>query len=67
MSIEPNKISLDIDFEIKYNNELIGTQRNLINVYEEDLSEIYSSRTFCVYEDIQKCSSNGNQCSKDGI
>ena len=54
MSIEPNKISLDIDFEIKYNNELIGTQRNLINVYEEDLSEIYSSRTFCVYEDIEK-------------
>ena len=54
MSIEPNKISLDIDFEIKYNNELIGTQRNLINVYEEDLSEIYSARTFCVYEDIEK-------------
>ncbi len=54
MSIEPNKISLDIDFEIKYNNELIGTQRNLINVYEEDLSEIYNSRTFCVYEDIEE-------------
>ena len=54
MSIEPNKISLDIDFEIKYNNELIGTQRNLINVYEEDLSEIYNSRTFCLYEDIEK-------------
>ena len=54
MSIEPNKISLDIDFEIKYNNELIGTQRNLINVYEEDLSEIYNSRTFCLYEDVEK-------------
>ena len=54
MSIEPNKISLDIDFEIKYNNELIGTQRNSINVYEEDLSEIYNSRTFCIYEDIEK-------------
>ena len=54
MSIEPNKISLDIDFEIKYNNELIGIQRNLINVYEEDLSEIYNSRTFCIYEDIEK-------------
>ena len=54
ISIEPNKISLDIDFEIKYNNELIGTQRNLTNVYEEDLSEIYNSRTFCIYEDIEK-------------
>ena len=53
MSIEPNKISLDIDFEIKYNNELIGTQRNFVNVFEADLSEIYNSRTFCVYEDIE--------------
>ena len=54
ISIEPNKISLDIDFEIKYENELIGTQRNLIKVYESDLTEIYNSRTFCLYEDIEK-------------
>ncbi len=53
MSIEPNKISLDIDFEIKYKNQLIGNQRNSVNVYEDDLTEIYSSRTFCVYEDIE--------------
>ena len=54
ISIEPNKISLDIDFEIKYNNPLIGTQRNLVNVYQSDLTEIYNSRTFCLYEDIEK-------------
>jgi UDP-3-O-[3-hydroxymyristoyl] N-acetylglucosamine deacetylase len=54
ISIQPSKISLDIDFEIKYNNELIGTQRNLIKVYETDLKEIYDSRTFCLYEDIEK-------------
>ena len=53
MSIEPNKISLDIDFEIKYKNEFIGNQRNSVNVYEEDLSDIYNSRTFCLYEDIE--------------
>ena len=53
MSIEPNKISLDIDFEIKYKNKLIGNQRNLINVYESDLTEIYNSRTFCIYEDVE--------------
>ena len=53
MFIEPNKISLDIDFEIKYENEFIGTQRNFVNVYEDDLSEIYNSRTFCLYEDIE--------------
>ena len=54
ISIEPNKISLDIDFEIKYSNQLIGNQRNTINVYESDLQDIYNSRTFCIYEDIEK-------------
>jgi len=53
ISIEPNKISLDIDFEIKYENPLIGTQRNFVKVYESDLSEIYNSRTFCLFEDIE--------------
>ena len=52
--IEPSKISLDIDFEIKYDNSLIGTQRNLVKVYEADLKEIYDSRTFCLFEDIEK-------------
>ncbi len=54
MSIEPNKINLDIDFEIKYNNAVIGNQRNLVKVYDADLSDIYNSRTFCLFEDIEK-------------
>ena len=54
ISIEPNKISLDIDFEIKYDNNLIGTQRNFVKVYEDNLKEIYDSRTFCLFEDIEK-------------
>ena len=54
ISIEPSKISLDLDFEIKFNNPLIGTQRNKVKVYEDDLSNIYNSRTFCLYEDIEK-------------
>ena len=54
ISIEPNKISLDIDFEIKYENSLIGNQKNTIKVYESDLAEVYESRTFCLYEDIEK-------------
>ena len=53
ISIEPSKLSLDIDFELKYSNDLIGNQRNKINVYEDDLNEIYDSRTFCLYEDIE--------------
>ena len=54
ISIKPSKISLDIDFEIKYENELIGTQRNSIKMYEDDLTDIYNSRTFCLFEDIEK-------------
>ena len=54
ISLEPSKLSLDIDFEIKYNNSLIGTQRNLVKVYEDDLSNVFNSRTFCLFEDIDK-------------
>ena len=54
ISIEPSKTSLEIDFEIKFENELIGTQRNYVSVYEDDLKDILSSRTFCLYEDIEK-------------
>ena len=54
ISIEPSKISLDIDFELKYENDFIGTQRNLINVFESDLTDIYNSRTFCLFEDVEK-------------
>ena len=59
ISIEPSKISLDIDFELKYENDLIGTQRNSIKVYETDLEDIYNSRTFCLFEDIKKLHAMG--------
>ncbi len=52
--IEPSKTTLEIDFEIKFNNPLIGVQRNTISVYEDDLTDIYNSRTFCLHEDIEK-------------
>ena len=59
ISIEPSKLSLDIDFELKYQNNIIGNQRNKKNVYEDDLTEIFDSRTFCLYEDIEKIKKNG--------
>ena len=59
ISIHPSKINLEIDFEIKYNNELIGNQRNTLKVYEDDLDDIFNSRTFCLYEDIEKLKSMG--------
>jgi len=54
ISIEPSKLSLDIDFALSYENPIIKNQRNKINVFEDDLKEIFNSRTFCLYEDIEK-------------
>ena len=59
ISIEPSKVSLDIDFELRYENAIIGTQRNFINVFESDLTDIYNSRTFCLFEDIKKLKEMG--------
>jgi len=54
ISFKPSKISLEIDFEINFKNDLINNQRNNINIYMDDLSDMYNSRTFCLYEDIEK-------------
>ena len=53
ISIKPSTLSLDIDFELKYKNEIIGNQRNKVKVYEDDLRDIYNSRTYCLFEDIE--------------
>ena len=54
ISIEKSNVSGDIEFEIKYNNELINIQKNKINIFEDSLNEIFCSRTFCLFEDIEK-------------
>ena len=59
ISIEPSKLSLDIDFELKYENKIIGNQRNKINLYEDNLTDIFNSRTFCLYDDIEDIKSKG--------
>ena len=59
ISIKPSTLSLDIDFELNYKNKIIGNQRNKIKVYEDDLSDIYNSRTFCLFEDIEMIKENG--------
>ena len=53
ISIQPSTLSLDIDFELKYKNEIISNQRNKFKVYEDDLTDVYNSRTFCLFEDIE--------------
>ncbi len=59
IAIKPSKLSLDIDFELKYQNSIIGNQRNKIKVYEDNLENIFNSRTFCLYEDIELIKKNG--------
>ena len=53
ISIKPSTVNLDIDFELKFENEFIGNQRNSVKVYEDDLTDIFNSRTFCLHEDIE--------------
>jgi UDP-3-O-[3-hydroxymyristoyl] N-acetylglucosamine deacetylase len=59
ISITPSILSLDIDFELKYKNEIIGNQKNRVKVYEDDLTDIFNSRTFCLFEDIELIKKNG--------
>ena len=59
ISIKPSTLSLDIDFELKYKNQVIGNQRNKVKVFEDDLTEIYNSRTFCLYEEVEMIKKKG--------
>tara|TARA_B100000609_G_scaffold106099_1_gene84240 strand:- start:176 stop:1096 length:921 start_codon:yes stop_codon:yes gene_type:complete len=59
ISIKPSTLSLDIDFELKYKNPIIGNQKNKFKIYEDDLSEVYNSRTYCLFEDIEKIKKKG--------
>ena len=59
ISIEPSKLSLDINFKLKFDDCLIGNQENKVNVYEDDLVDIFNSRTFCLFDDVQKIKEKG--------
>jgi len=54
ITFEPNKITLEIDFEIKYKQNSILNQRNKKNIYMDDLKDMFYSRTFCLFEDVEK-------------
>ena len=59
ISINKSNVSLDIDFELKYKNKIIGNQKNKVKVYEDHLTDVYNSRTFCLFEDIEYIKKNG--------
>ena len=58
ISIEPHN-SLEVDFQLKYENKIIGKQKNIIDFQNDDLKDVSSSRTFCLFEDIEKIKKNG--------
>ena len=53
------KDTFEVDFELQYENKVIGNQRNIINFFSQDLKDVWESRTFCLYEDIQKIKQMG--------
>ena len=59
ISIKPSTLNLEIDFQLKYKNEIIGNQKNKVKVYEDDLTDVYNSRTYCLFEDIEFIKSKG--------
>ena len=54
ISLDKSNTTLEIEFEIKYKNQFIKNQKNKVNVFEDSLEDIFNSRTFCLYEDIEK-------------
>ena len=54
ISLEPCGSDFEVEFQLNYSNEIIGKQKNTINFSNDNLEEVYSSRTFCLFEDIEK-------------
>tara|TARA_A100001011_G_scaffold234442_1_gene242500 strand:+ start:52 stop:975 length:924 start_codon:yes stop_codon:yes gene_type:complete len=59
ISIDKSNTTLEIEFEINFENQIIKNQKNKVNVFEDNLEDIYNSRTFCLYEDIEKLKKAG--------
>ena len=54
ISIEPNNLSLKVNFQLNYKNRIIGRQKNKVDFQKDNLEQVSSSRTFCLFEDIEK-------------
>ena len=59
ISIEPNNSSLEVNFQLNYENKIIGNQKNVVDFQNDNLDEVSSSRTFCLYEDVEKIKKYG--------
>lgn len=54
ISIEPHKNSFEVNFQLNYKNKVIGQQKNNINFQSDNLEDVSNSRTFCLFDDIEK-------------
>ena len=59
ISIDKSNTALEIEFEINFENKIIKSQKNKVNVFEDDLDNVFNSRTFCLYKDIEKLKKMG--------
>ncbi len=59
ISIEPSDDTFEVEFQLNYNNSIIGKQKNTINFDKDNVEDIYQSRTFCLYDDIEKIKKAG--------
>ena len=59
ISIEPSQESLEVNFQLNYKNKLIGKQKNIVNFQKDNLEDVSNSRTFCLYEDIERIKKSG--------
>ncbi len=59
ISIEPNNFNFEVEFKLNYKNKIIGNQHNKVNFLEDNLEQVYSSRTFCLFQDIEKIKKSG--------
>ncbi len=59
ISIEPESLDFEVNFQLNYSNNIIGKQKNKVNFTRDNLEDIYSSRTFCLFEDIEEIKKSG--------
>ncbi len=53
ISIEPSE-TFEVEFTLNYKNKVIGNQKNVIDFQNDNLNDVIESRTFCLFEDIEK-------------
>jgi UDP-3-O-[3-hydroxymyristoyl] N-acetylglucosamine deacetylase len=59
ISIEPSDEFLEVDFQLNYDNQIIGKQKNIVNFTKDNLNDVSNSRTFCLFDDIEKIKKSG--------